>query len=182
MSNIPGRWGRWHQTVTSHQILQWPGSEGYHKCKSVTVAWPGVKWGKQTILRQQNPKPFYLTVRNCSGGSEFIQPCLVGFGTREKLEEFSMEAVQHVPQKLVSVLFSVPLIALELGVTSNSYLLLVAAKPWYNFPNCLQWNQVNITSQCKVKWGQLPEKDCLERWHSCPLPDWVPPTPGILKK
>ena len=42
-------------------------------------------------------------------------------------------------------------IALELGVKSNSYLLLVAAKPWYNFPNGLQLNQVNITSQCKVK-------------------------------
>ena len=94
--------------------------------------------GKANNLETTKSKAFYLTVRNCSGGSEFIQPGLVGFCTREKLQEFSVEAVQHVPQKLVSVLFSVTLIALELGVKSNSYLLLVAAKPWYNFPNCLQ--------------------------------------------
>ena len=65
--------------------------------------------GKANNLETTKSKAFYLTVRNCSGGSEFIQPCLVGFGTREKLEEFSMEAVQHVPQKLVGVLYSVPL-------------------------------------------------------------------------
>ena len=58
-------------------------------------------------------KAWYLTVRNCPGRSEFIQPGLVRFGTREKLKEFSVETIQHVPKKLVGILHRV---ILEKGV------------------------------------------------------------------
>ena len=58
----------------------------------------------------------YLTVRNCPGRSKFIQPGMVWFGTREKLQEFSVEAVQHVPEKLVSVLHRFVKISMLLNI------------------------------------------------------------------
>ena len=180
MPNIPGRWGRWHQTVTSHQILQWPSSEGYQKCKSVTVAWPGVKWGKQTILRQQNPKPFTWLLGTVLGGlsssSHVWWGLAPGRSWRSSVWRRS-NMYRRNSWASCSVFHCIGVggyIQFLPAVGSRETLVQLSKLP------AMKSGEYHIKVQSqRLKWGQLPEKDCLERWHSCPLPDWVPPTPGI---
>ena len=117
---------------------------------------------QQTILNKLKSETQHLTVRNWSGGSEFIQPGLVGFCTREKLQEFSVEAVQHVPKKLVSVLHRVRIFRERFNCISGGmrlniglYLLLITSKPWHNFPNSLKvkLDQYNMWAQIWSKWN-----------------------------
>ena len=141
---------------------------------------------QQTILNKLNSETQHLTVRNWSGGSEFIQPGLVGFCTREKLQEFSVEAVQHVPKKLVSVLHRVRIFRERFNCISGGmrlniglYLLLITSKPWHNFPNSLE---VKLDQFGHNEIGQVPEINCLGKWHFYPLLGSAPPTPGYITR